>query len=535
MSYVGRALPTPILCLIPRPQQGTSSCTSSTCVPTNSPMQWPKGIPCSSRPAASRPTARTWPSATTPSSSRRSATAWPRAPPCVIAPSFDYGPTGYALGGPADGTIDPDYDAFGGLAKSILRNFIEMGFRKTYVIIMHQGMGGPLALAFSKAAAELAVEKVLAEGHPRGWWGDRDALDRVGSWGGHIEVQPMILPESSPPAGGDHAGYNETSFLLAARPELVEQDRLGDDPPWYCQQDQEQKQLHGQRRARPSHDRGRRRCMGSQNRPGALKMSQVLTVHPDRLKGRHIQRAAEVLRQGGVIVYPTDTIYGLGCDITNKQAIERVQRIKGRDKKKPMSFVCADLTHISDYARVSNYAYRILKQCLPGAYTFVLPAHPPDAAHPANQTEDRRPADPRSPSAAGLGPRPRPTHPEHQRQLRRSRSDNRAVGLGGRVRTTGGFDLRMRAAARRGFECGLVGGRPSRGAAGGQRGFALVCRGSVRGCLRKKGNTVSTLPMRLFQFLLLPPRRKRGKRPIAVYSLRRARRIRPRRFWQLGH
>ena len=103
-------------------------------------------------------------------------------------------------------------------------------------------------------------------------------------------------------------------------------------------------------------------------------MSQVLTVHPDRLKGRHIQRASEVLRQGGVIVYPTDTIYGLGCDITNKQAIERVQRIKGREKKKPMSFVCADLTHISDYARVSNYAHRILKQCLPGAYTFVLPA-----------------------------------------------------------------------------------------------------------------------------------------------------------------
>jgi len=103
-------------------------------------------------------------------------------------------------------------------------------------------------------------------------------------------------------------------------------------------------------------------------------MTQALTVHPDRLKGPHIQPAAEVPRQGGVIVYPTDTIYGLGCDITNKQAIERVQRIKGRDHKKPMSFVCADLTHISDYARVSNYAHRILKQCLPGAYTFVLPA-----------------------------------------------------------------------------------------------------------------------------------------------------------------
>jgi tRNA threonylcarbamoyl adenosine modification protein (Sua5/YciO/YrdC/YwlC family) len=103
-------------------------------------------------------------------------------------------------------------------------------------------------------------------------------------------------------------------------------------------------------------------------------MAEVLSVHPDRLKGRHIQRAVDVLRSGGVIVYPTDTIYGLGCDITNKNAIERVRRIKGRDKKKPMSFVCADLTHISDYARVSNYAHRILKRCLPGAYTFILPA-----------------------------------------------------------------------------------------------------------------------------------------------------------------
>lgn len=103
-------------------------------------------------------------------------------------------------------------------------------------------------------------------------------------------------------------------------------------------------------------------------------MAPVLTVHPDRLKQRHILRVAEELRQGGVIVYPTDTTYGLGCDITNRQAIERVQRIKGRDRNKPMSFVCADLTHISAYARVSNYAHRILKHCLPGAYTFVLPA-----------------------------------------------------------------------------------------------------------------------------------------------------------------
>jgi tRNA threonylcarbamoyl adenosine modification protein (Sua5/YciO/YrdC/YwlC family) len=103
-------------------------------------------------------------------------------------------------------------------------------------------------------------------------------------------------------------------------------------------------------------------------------MSTTLTIDPNHLKGRHIQRAAEVLRSGGVIIYPTDTVYGLGCDITNKAAVARVQRIKGRDSKKPMSFICADLTNISRYARVSNYAHRILRQCLPGAYTFVLPA-----------------------------------------------------------------------------------------------------------------------------------------------------------------
>ena len=103
-------------------------------------------------------------------------------------------------------------------------------------------------------------------------------------------------------------------------------------------------------------------------------MAEMISVHLDRLNGHHIQHAVDVLRDGGVIVYPTDTIYGLGCDITNQKAIERVQRIKGRDNKKPMSFVCADLTHISNYARVSNFAHHILKRCLPGAYTFVLPA-----------------------------------------------------------------------------------------------------------------------------------------------------------------
>ena len=103
-------------------------------------------------------------------------------------------------------------------------------------------------------------------------------------------------------------------------------------------------------------------------------MAEILTVDPEHLRGRHIKRAVEVLRQGGVIIYPTDTIYGLGCDITCKSAVEKIRLIKRRDAKKPMSFVCADLANISQYAHVSNYAYRMLKRCLPGPYTFVLPA-----------------------------------------------------------------------------------------------------------------------------------------------------------------
>jgi tRNA threonylcarbamoyl adenosine modification protein (Sua5/YciO/YrdC/YwlC family) len=103
-------------------------------------------------------------------------------------------------------------------------------------------------------------------------------------------------------------------------------------------------------------------------------MAIMLSVHPQSPQGRHIARAVEMLRDDGVVVYPTDTVYGLGCDITSKRGVERIVRVKGRDPKKPMSFVCADLTHISRYARVSNFAYRILKRFLPGGYTFVLEA-----------------------------------------------------------------------------------------------------------------------------------------------------------------
>lgn len=104
-------------------------------------------------------------------------------------------------------------------------------------------------------------------------------------------------------------------------------------------------------------------------------MRKLLNIHPENPEPRYVERAVSVLRDGGVIVYPTDTVYGLGCDIRNNDAIERIIRIKGRDPSKPFSFICADLSDISKFAKVSDYAYRILRRFLPGAYTFVLEGH----------------------------------------------------------------------------------------------------------------------------------------------------------------
>jgi len=89
---------------------------------------------------------------------------------------------------------------------------------------------------------------------------------------------------------------------------------------------------------------------------------------------RLIKKATDVLRDGGVIIYPTDTVYGLGCDLSNKRGIERIYEIKRRNKKRPLSFVCSDLKHISQYALVTDYAYKTMKRFLPGPYTFILEA-----------------------------------------------------------------------------------------------------------------------------------------------------------------
>lgn len=89
---------------------------------------------------------------------------------------------------------------------------------------------------------------------------------------------------------------------------------------------------------------------------------------------RFINKAVEVLKNGGVIIYPTDTVYGIGCDIFNKAALERVYSIKQDSGTKLFSFICPNLKDIAKYARVSDYAYKTMKKLLPGPYTFVLPA-----------------------------------------------------------------------------------------------------------------------------------------------------------------
>jgi tRNA threonylcarbamoyl adenosine modification protein (Sua5/YciO/YrdC/YwlC family) len=100
----------------------------------------------------------------------------------------------------------------------------------------------------------------------------------------------------------------------------------------------------------------------------------ILSIHPVTPEVRVIRKAAEVLAAGGIVIYPTDTVYGLGCSIENKNAIERIYLIKRQRTDKPFSFVCSDLTHISEYAHVSNAAFKIMKHLVPGAYTFILPA-----------------------------------------------------------------------------------------------------------------------------------------------------------------
>lgn len=105
-----------------------------------------------------------------------------------------------------------------------------------------------------------------------------------------------------------------------------------------------------------------------------MASAPIIEVNAEHPQPRHVQRAVEVLSSGGVIAYPTDTYYGLGCDLGSKKGIEKLYQLKGRDRKKPLSFLCPDLSDVAKYAHVSNFAYRTMKSLTPGAFTFILEA-----------------------------------------------------------------------------------------------------------------------------------------------------------------
>lgn len=98
----------------------------------------------------------------------------------------------------------------------------------------------------------------------------------------------------------------------------------------------------------------------------------IQEINPNHPEPRKIKKIVEVLQSGGIIAYPTDSYYGIGCDLLNKAAIEKVYLLKRRSKQQPFSFICSDLKDISEYAQVTNYAYKNMKRLLPGPYTFVL-------------------------------------------------------------------------------------------------------------------------------------------------------------------
>jgi tRNA threonylcarbamoyl adenosine modification protein (Sua5/YciO/YrdC/YwlC family) len=100
----------------------------------------------------------------------------------------------------------------------------------------------------------------------------------------------------------------------------------------------------------------------------------LVSINPENPQARLIDRVVDCLKQGGVIAYPTDTTYGIGCDIFNKKGVKKIYQIKQRDPRKPFSFICADLSDVANYAQVSNFAFKIMKRNFPGPYTFVLEA-----------------------------------------------------------------------------------------------------------------------------------------------------------------
>lgn len=118
-------------------------------------------------------------------------------------------------------------------------------------------------------------------------------------------------------------------------------------------------------------------------------MSQFFQIHPENPQARLVHQAVDIIRGGGVVVYPTDSAYALGCHIGDKQALERIRRIRALDKQHNFTLVCRDLSEIATYARVDNTVYRLLKHATPGPYTFILSATsevPRRLMHPKRKT-----------------------------------------------------------------------------------------------------------------------------------------------------
>ncbi|WP_127141806.1 L-threonylcarbamoyladenylate synthase [Flagellimonas marinaquae] len=106
-------------------------------------------------------------------------------------------------------------------------------------------------------------------------------------------------------------------------------------------------------------------------------MAELIKLYEENPNPKQVEKVVNVLRQGGLVIYPTDTVYGLGCDITNSKALQRIARIKGvKLDKANWSFICADLSNLSDYVRqIDSATFKILKRTLPGPYTFILPGN----------------------------------------------------------------------------------------------------------------------------------------------------------------
>ncbi len=118
-------------------------------------------------------------------------------------------------------------------------------------------------------------------------------------------------------------------------------------------------------------------------------MSQVLVIHPSDPQQRLIERACDCLREGGIVVYPTDTTYAIGCHMGDKNALDRIRQIRRLDDRHHFTIACRDLSEIALYARVDNPSFRLIKQLTPGPYTFLLPATrdaPKRLVHPKRRT-----------------------------------------------------------------------------------------------------------------------------------------------------